>query len=205
MFENIYIQKEMKKKDIIETILFILNKILDFTSKLDEETPSIFDKKEKEKPEKNKNQDLSTDETSDKENDNKNDNSFSDEEEKIPLAEYIYHWIETLKFNENLLYLMMMNLDKILNSKKIILTEKNVNNVLFTCMVITQKYHEDDIYSDKDYSNLLKINCDEFIEMQIKYLECIDYSLLIEKDDLEQYKIKMKKIWRNSMLFLLNG
>ena len=205
MFENIYIPQEMAKRDIIETILFILNKILDFTSKLDEETPSIFDKKEKEKPEKNKNQDLSTDETSDKENDNKNDNSFSDEEEKIPLAEYIYHWIETLKFNENLLYLMMMNLDKILNSKKIILTEKNVNNVLFTCMVITQKYHEDDIYSDKDYSNLLKINCDEFIEMQIKYLECIDYSLLIEKDDLEQYKIKMKKIWRNSMLFLLNG
>lgn len=205
MFENIYIPQEMTKRDIIETILFILNKILDFTSKLDEETPSIFDKKEKEKPEKNKNQDLSTDETSDKENDNKNDNSFSDEEEKIPLAEYIYHWIETLKFNENLLYLMMMNLDKILNSKKIILTEKNVNNVLFTCMVITQKYHEDDIYSDKDYSNLLKINCDEFIEMQIKYLECIDYSLLIEKDDLEQYKIKMKKIWRNSMLFLLNG
>ena len=205
MFENIYIPQEMTKRDIIETILFILNKILDFTSKLDEETPSIFDKKEKEKPEKNKNQDLSTDETSDKENDNKNDNSFSDEEEKIPLAEYIYHWIETLKFNENLLYLMMMNLDKILNSKKIILTEKNVKNVLFTCMVITQKYHEDDIYSDKDYSNLLKINCDEFIEMQIKYLECIDYSLLIEKDDLEQYKIKMKKIWRNSMLFLLNG
>ena len=205
MFENIYIPQEMTKRDIIETILFILNKILDFTSKLDEETPSIFDKKEKEKSEKNKNGDLSTDETSDKENDNKNDNSFSDEEEKIPLAEYIYHWIETLKFNENLLYLMMMNLDKILNSKKIILTEKNVNNVLFTCMVITQKYHEDDIYSDKDYSNLLKINCDEFIEMQIKYLECIDYSLLIEKDDLEQYKIKMKKIWRNSMLFLLNG
>lgn len=202
MFENIYIPQEMKKKDIIETILFILNKILDFTSKLDEETPSIFDKKEKEKPEKNKNGDLSTDETSDKEN----DNSFLEkEEDKIPLAEYIYHWIETLKFNENLLYLMMMNLDKILNSKKIILTEKNVNNVLFTCMVITQKYHEDDIYSDKDYSNLLKINCDEFIEMQIKYLECIDYSLLIEKDDLEQYKIKMKKIWRNSMLFLLNG
>ena len=201
MFENIYIPQEMTKRDIIETILFILNKILDFTSKLDEETPSIFDKKEKEKPEKNKNGDLSTDETTDKEN----DNSFSDEEEKIPLAEYIYHWIETLKFNENLLYLMMMNLDKILNSKKIILTEKNVNNVLFTCMVITQKYHEDDIYSDKDYSNLLKINCDEFIEMQIKYLECIDYSLLIEKDDLEQYKIKMKKIWRNSMLFLLNG
>ena len=48
MLENINIPNEMSKKDIIETILFILSKILDYTSKLDEEIPSIFDRKEKE-------------------------------------------------------------------------------------------------------------------------------------------------------------
>ena len=165
MLENINIPNEMSKKDIIETILFILNKILDFTSKLDEEIPSIFDRKEKE--EKNKEADLSTDETSDKENE--------------------------------------MNLDKILNSKKIILNEKNIENVLFTCMIITQKYYEDVIFSDKDYSKLLNIDCDEIIEMQMKYLESIDYSLLIDKEDLDQYKIKMKRIWRSNMLFLMNS
>ena len=198
-------QEEMSKKDIIETILYIIDQILAYTSKLDQVIPSIFDKKEKE--EKNKEEDLSTCQSlSDINSEDKEDKEDSTEEEKkYSLADYFYYWTDKLNFDGNMLILMMMNLDKILNSKKIILTEKNVKNVLFTCMVITQKYHEDDIYSDKDYSNLLKINCDEFIEMQIKYLECIDYSLLIEKDDLEQYKIKMKKIWRNSMLFLLNG
>ena len=108
MLENINIPNEMSKKDIIETILFILSKILDYTSKLDEEIPSIFDRKEKE--EKNKEADLSTDETSDKENEN-NDASNTDEKEKIPLAEYVYYWTEKLNFNENMLFLMMMNLD----------------------------------------------------------------------------------------------
>ena len=193
------ISKEMSKKDIIETILFILKQILDYTSKLKETIPSVFDKKEKE--DKNPLSDLSTcqsDSLSDKENDNYT-------EEKYTFAELINYWIEKLNFNEDMLYLMMMNLDKLLNSKKIILNDKNVENILFTCMVITQKYYEDVIFSDKDYSKLKNIEYDDLINMQMDFLETINYSLLINKDDLEQYKIKMKRVWKKNMLFLLNS
>ena len=193
------ISKEMSKKDIIETILFILKQILDYTSKLKETIPSVFDKKEKE--DKNALSDLSTcqsDSLSDKENDNCT-------EEKYTIDELINYWIEKLNFNEDMLYLMMMNLDKLLNSKKIILNDKNVENILFTCMVITQKYYEDVIFSDKDYSKLKNIEYDDLINMQIDFLETINYSLLINKDDLEQYKIKMKRVWKKNMIFLLNS
>ena len=193
------ISKEMTKKDIIETILFIMRQILNYTSKLKETIPSVFDKKEKE--DKNALSDLSTcqsDSLSDKENDNCT-------EEKYTIDELINYWIEKLNFNEDMLYLMMMNLDKLLNSKKIILNDKNVENILFTCMVITQKYYEDVIFSDKDYSKLKNIEYDDLINMQIDFLETINYSLLINKDDLEQYKIKMKRVWKKNMLFLLNS
>lgn len=193
------ISKEMSKKDIIETILFILKQILDYTSKLKETIPSVFDKKEKE--DKNALSDLSTcqsDSLSDKENDNCT-------EEKYTIDELINYWIEKLNFNEDMLYLMMMNLDKLLNSKKIILNDKNVENILFTCMVITQKYYEDVIFSDKDYSKLKNIEYNDLINMQIDFLETINYSLLINKDDLEKYKIKMKRVWKKNMLFLLNS
>ena len=199
MLYDMTISKEMSKKDIIETILFILKQILDYTSKLKETIPSVFDKKEKE--DKNPLSDLSTcqsDSLSDKENDNCT-------EEKYTIDELINYWIEKLNFNEDMLYLMMMNLDKLLNSKKIILNDKNVENILFTCMVITQKYYEDVIFSDKDYSKLKNIEYDDLINMQIDFLETINYSLLINKDDLEQYKIKMKRVWKKNMLFLLNS
>lgn len=193
------ISKEMSKKDIIETILFILKQILDYTSKLKETIPSVFDKKEKE--DKNALSDLSTCQ-SDSLSDKENDNSI---EEKYTFSELINYWIEKLNFNEDMLYLMMMNLDKLLNSKKIILNDKNVENILFTCMVITQKYYEDVIFSDKDYSKLKNIEYDDLINMQMDFLETINYSLLINKDDLEQYKIKMKRVWKKNMLFLLNS
>ena len=199
MLYDMTISKEMSKKDIIETILFILKQILDYTSKLKETIPSVFDKKEKE--DKNALSDLSTcqsDSLSDKENDNCT-------EEKYTIDELINYWIEKLNFNEDMLYLMMMNLDKLLNSKKIILNDKNVENILFTCMVITQKYYEDVIFSDKDYSKLKNIEYDDLINMQMDFLETINYSLLINKDDLEQYKIKMKRVWKKNMLFLLNS
>ena len=193
------ISKEMTKKDIIETILFIMRQILNYTSKLKETIPSVFDKKEKE--DKNILSDLSTNQ-SDSLSDKENDNSL---EEKYSFAELIYYWIEKLNFNEDMLYLMMMNLDKLLNSKKIILNERNVENIVFTCMVITQKYYEDEIFSDKDYSKLKNIDYDDLINMQMDFLENINYSLLINKDDLEQYKIKMKRVWKKNMIFLLNS
>lgn len=199
MLYDMTISKEMSKKDIIETILFILKQILDYTSKLKETIPSVFDKKEKE--DKNALSDLSTCQ-SDSLSDKENDNSL---EEKYTFGELINYWIEKLNFNEDMLYLMMMNLDKLLNSKKIILNDKNVENILFTCMVITQKYYEDVIFSDKDYSKLKKIEYDDLINMQMDFLETINYSLLINKDDLEQYKIKMKRVWKKNMLFLLNS
>ena len=193
------ISKEMTKKDIIETILFIMRQILNYTSKLKETIPSVFDKKEKE--DKNILSDLSTNQ-SDSLSDKETDNCI---EEKYSFAELIYYWIEKLNFNEDMLYLMMMNLDKLLNSKKIILNEKNVENIMFTCMVITQKYYEDEIFSDKDYSKLKNIDYDDLINMQMDFLEIINYSLLINKDDLEQYKIKMKRVWKKNMIFLLNS
>ena len=195
-------QEEMSKKDIIETILYIIDQILAYTSKLDQVIPSIFDKKEKE--EKNKEEDLSTCQSlSDINSEDKEDST--EEEKKYSLADYFYYWTDKLNFDGNMLILMMMNLDKILNSKKIILNEKNAENILFTCMVITQKYYEDNIFSDKDYSRLKKIECIELYNMQMTFLDSINYSLLIDKDDLNKYKKRMERVWINNMIYLLNS
>ena len=198
-------QEEMSKKDIIETILYIIDQILAYTSKLDQVIPSIFDKKEKE--EKNKEEDLSTCQSlSDINSEDKEDKEDSTEEEKkYSLADYFYYCTDKLNFDGNMLILMMMNLDKILNSKKIILNEKNAENILFTCMVITQKYYEDNIFSDKDYSRLKKIECIELYNMQMTFLDSINYSLLIDKDDLNKYKKRMERVWINNMIYLLNS
>jgi hypothetical protein len=199
----------MSKKDIIETILFILEQILACTSKLNQSTTSIFDKKEK--PEKDVKSDISTDftdSTTDKEKEkNKKIESQSPtlKAEKYSLSDLIYLWSDALKFDENLLILMTMNLDKILNSDLIILSEKNVENVIFTLMVVTQKFHEDIIFTDKDYSRLKKIDCGDLINMQVELLDMIDYSLNVNEDEFKKYKNKMRRLCEKNFLYLINS
>ena len=190
---------EMSKNDIIETILFIIEQILNYTSKLNQSTPSIFDKKEKD--EINDKSELTTDSTDPNSEEIENNAKY----DKLSLAQYLYYWTDKLNLNENLLFLMTMNLDKILESQKIILSEKNVENVLYTCMIITQKFYEDDSFSDKDYSKLKKVDIDELINMQIELLNVIDYSLLIDEADLSRYKERMNQICQKNMLHLLNS
>jgi hypothetical protein len=190
---------EMSKNDIIETILFIIEQILNYTSKLNQSTPSIFDKKEKD--EINDKSELTTDSTDPNSEEIENNAKY----DKLSLAQYLYYWTDKLNLNENLLFLMTMNLDKILESQKIILSEKNVENVLYTCMIITQKFYEDDSFSDKDYSKLKKLDIDELINMQIELLNLIDYSLLIDEADLSRYKKRMNQICQKNMLHLLNS
>jgi len=190
---------EMSKNDIIETILFIIEQILNYTSKLNQSTPSIFDKKEKD--EINDKSELTTDSTDPNSEEIENNAKY----DKLSLAQYLYYWTDKLNLNENLLLLMTMNLDKILESQKIILSEKNVENVLYTCMIITQKFYEDDSFSDKDYSKLKKLDIDELINMQIELLKLINYSLLIDEADLSRYKKRMNQICQKNMLHLLNS
>ena len=196
--------QEMSKKDIIETILFILDQILSYTSKLNQSTTSIFDKKETE--EKDSQADLSTD-FSDPPTDKiqEVEKGPSTKNEKLSLSELIYYWAEVLKFDENLLVLMTMNLDKILNANLIILSDKNVENVIFTLMVITQKFYEDINFTDKDYSKVSKIECDDLINMQMELLDFIDYSLNNNEDEFKKYKIKMRRLCEKHLLYLLNS
>ena len=183
----------MKKNDLIETILFIINKILDYTSSLEQTTPTIFDENNQGE---NYNENISTGPSS---NDESNNFSFSQKEEKLTLTDYFYFWIEKMDFNENLLVLTMMNMDKILASSDFILTEKNVKNILFSCMIITQKYYEDENFNDKDYSKLLKINVNDIIKMEVEFLSLIDFSLHITEEEFLKYKANLEGVWKKSL------
>ena len=192
---NFISRNEITKNDYIETILLIIRKILDYTSNLNQITPSLFDEKNIES-EKEDNTSASTSISS---NEEKTNNSIIEkEEEKYSLTDYLYLWVEIFNFDENLLILTMMNIDKIL-AKEFILTSDNVKNILFTCMVITQKYYEDEYFNDKDYSKILKINTKKLIEMEVELLVLIDYSLYISEEEFNKYKNNMKNIWKKNL------
>ena len=189
---NVISRNEMTKNDLIETILLIIRKILDYTSDLNQITPSLFDEKNYENE---KEDNISTGLSS---NEEKNSEISIEKKERYSLTDYIYLWVEKFDLDKNLLILTMMNIDKIL-AKEFILTSENVKNVLLICMIITQKYYEDEFFNDKDYSKILKIDIKQLIKMEIEFLDLIDYSLYISEEEFNKYKNNLKNIWKKNL------
>ena len=189
---NVISRNEMTKNDLIETILLIIRKILDYTSYLNQITPSLFDEKNYENE---KEDNISTGLSS---NEEKNSEISIEKKERYSLTDYIYLWVEKFDLDKNLLILTMMNIDKIL-AKEFILTSENVKNVLLICMIITQKYYEDEFFNDKDYSKILKIDIKQLIKMEIEFLDLIDYSLYISEEEFNKYKNNLKNIWKKNL------
>ena len=190
-------RKEMTKRDLIETLLIILNKITEYTDTLEQRTPSIFDKNISQQQELDMD-DLSTCSSSNEENSIINN---SDKKDNYTLTDFFYFWIDKLDFDENLLLLTMMNIDKLL-SKEFILTEDNIKNVLFTCMIITQKNYEDVNYTNKDYAKILNVSVEDLLNMELVFLGYIDFSLYISQEDFDEYKLKIQKFWKKTLSFL---
>ena len=148
-------EEKMPKNGLIETILMIINKILDYTSTLEQKMPSIFDEN-KEIQNECESDKLNTSSSSNDENVKLNDKNYT-------LHDYFYYWVEKLDFNENLLILTMMNIDKFL-SKNFILTA-NFCHVKSYDFSKNELYHE---YNDNDnrghYSIIIK-NIDNIIKL----------------------------------------
>ena len=66
-------------------------------------------------------------------------------------------------------------------------------------MIITQKYYEDENFTDKDYSKIVHLNPKELIKMEIEFLSMIDFSLHISDDDFHKYKSNIEDIWRSTL------
>ena len=189
-------EEKMPKNGLIETILMIINKILDYTSTLEQKMPSIFDE----------NKEIQNECESDKLNtsSSSNDENLTFNDKNYTLHDYFYYWVEKLDFNENLLILTMMNIDKFL-SKNFILTPNNIKNILFSCMVLTQKSNEDETIYDKDYAKIFKIKTDELINMELEFLKIIDYNLFVSGEEFDNYKSRMVKIWKQNFSYFTFG
>ena len=167
----------------IYTTVKILKNILSYTSTLKKKS-SIFD--------------LTLNQLSD--TDSESEESEEDLINKINLDNYIEKIVKHLDFDEHLLILSLMNLDKFLASN-FVLSELNIQKVFFVCSMVTQKFYDDEIFTTKDYAKLCNVSVNELLEMEIYFLNSINFNLFIKDDDFNKYKRNFEKFMED---FIIN-
>lgn len=188
---GINIDEVMDEDDVMETINCLMNKILNYTSNLDKTTPSLFDYE--------KNLDIESGSISSDSQNTSVESQSHNEIIECGINEFIQHCQKQLGLDKNLLFLSMMNLDKLL-SKGFILTQNNIHKVIFLCMVETHKYYNDRVFINKDYAKECGISTKELLSLEIEFFTLIDFNLHINEEEFYTYKTKFYNMWKREIV-----
>ena len=134
-----------------------------------------------------------SDDSSEEENEHR---SFLD---KYGIEDFVVLCYKNLNFNENLLILAMMNLEKIL-AKNFVLTEDNIHLTFFLCMMEVHKFYNDVPFSNKDYSKLCGINAEELLDLELEFLDYVDYNMNIPDEKYFTYKKNLKRFFNANII-----
>lgn len=192
---------DMDVEDVLDTFNLIIKNILKCTRTI-KKGPSVFDHVPKKRKISGDSDSTSDSLSSDEEGEEEEIESQSNID-KYDIFEFIEYCQERLGFDENVLILSMMNLDKFLK-KDLVITEKNVHKVIFVCMMETQKFWNDESYSNKDYAKVCGISPEELFRLEYEFLSKFDFDLNIKEEDFFTYKNKFKNLWIEKILYQIN-
>ena len=187
--------KPMNPNHSLEIIFMILNGILDYTSNLEERTPSLFDHFNQHQYYDTTFPSVSTT-YSDSSSTDSNTSSILD---KLDYEDFIVYAYKKLGFSSHLLILSMMNLDKLL-TKKFILTSENIHKAFFICMMETQKYYEDENFKNKDYAKVCGITTDELLELELEFMNYMDFNINIKDEEYINYKNRLQNLYKKNII-----
>ena len=176
---------QFNMQNSLVTMFKIINNILTYTSNKSK-TPTIFD--------------LNLNQLS--ETDSESDESDEDYIGKMKFETFIEKIVYILHFDDNLLILSLMVLDKFLSSK-IILSESNVHKIFFICIMETHKFFDDNTFTNKDYAKMCGVSVDELLKMEIYFLESINFNLFIKDDEFKKYKDNFEQ-FKKQFLFIFD-
>ena len=191
--------------NILDAAFLIFDGILACTKKTKKQFSSIFDhihknenhpKQETEPEEDSLNLSESTASTS---SDTSSEDGHCCILDKYGIEDFVVLCYKNLNFNENLLILAMMNLEKIL-AKNFVLTEDNIHLTFFLCMMEVHKFYNDVPFSNKDYSKLCGINAEELLDLELEFLDYVDYNMNIPDEKYFTYKKNLKRFFNANII-----
>ena len=194
-------EKEFTSDNILDSAFSIFSKIINHTKNLENKTSSVFDHRHKAGHLTQEIQDSPQSQYLD----TSGSDSTSEEEhccilDDLSIENFVILCYKSLGLDDHMLILSMMYFDKIL-AKKFILTENNIHKVFFICMMEVHKFYSDVVFPNKDYAKLCGISTEELLELELEFLNYLDFNMNISEDDFFAYKKKLKNYFEKFIIF----
>lgn len=111
---------------------------------------------------------------------------------KINLLQYLDRVTKYLQIERSTLIIGLIYFDRIILNNCIYVTEYNVHQLILISLIISYKNNEDITFENDYLSEIGGIKLKFFTQLEIKYLELIDYNLFVSIDEFLKYKNLLK-------------
>lgn len=106
---------------------------------------------------------------------------------KISFQDYLIRLIKYTQVESNTLIYCLSLIDTLCSTKRIFLSYYNVHKIFFTALLISIKLNEDEIYIEKHYCLCSGMSANEIAELEMNFLNIVDYNLHINQERYELY------------------
>ena len=113
---------------------------------------------------------------------------YNDNIPQISIKEYCERIVELTHCEEGSFIASLLYVDRVCRYNKVILTLNNIHKLLFTSIIISIKYNEDQCYMDDYYAKVGGVSLLEYTQLQYEFLQLIKYNLYINEDEYKTYK-----------------
>lgn len=67
--------------------------------------------------------------------------------------------------------------------------------MFFLCLMESQKFHDDENYSHKDYAKVSGVSPKELLKLELEFMELVNFNMFIKDDEYEAYSQRFEKLW----------
>ena len=107
----------------------------------------------------------------------------------ISLQDYLIRIQTYSNVEKSTLIISLMYIDRLCNKANITLTYYNIHRILFSAILLSIKYNEDNFYDNKYYAQIAGVKTKELKTLEYNFAKMINCTFYISKEDYEKYQI----------------
>ena len=119
---------------------------------------------------------------------------------KISIYDYLKRIQTYTNIEKNTLILSLIYIDRICKKSKLILTYYNIHRIIFSAILISIKYNEDNYYNNKYYAEIAGIKINELNSIEYNFIKLCDFKIFVSDEIFNKYNSHLNSMGKNQSL-----
>ena len=106
----------------------------------------------------------------------------------ISIEEYLIRIQEYANMETSTLIMSLILIDRLCQKANLTLTYHNIHRIIFSAILISIKYNEDNYYDNKYYADIAGVKLKELQLLEYNFISLLHFNLFIQDEIYEKYK-----------------